>query len=89
MLIKYVYDPGHIIEYHDLEVQENLAYEERPVQIFDRKVKQLRNKEVPLLKIQWNKRGQEETTWELEDAIKTKYPELFTGQYHLLLSFYQ
>ena len=49
------------------------------MQILDRKIKQLQNKEVSLLKIQWNKRGQEEATWELEDAIKTKYPEFFTG----------
>ena len=55
MLRKYVYDPEHIIGYQDLDVQRNLAYEERPVQILDRKIKQLRNKEVPLLKIQWNK----------------------------------
>ena len=36
----------------DILVDEHLYYVERPVAILERKVKALRNKEVPLVKIQ-------------------------------------
>ena len=81
MLRKYVYDPSHVIKFDDLTLQKDLTYEERPIKILDKKIHQLRRKAIPMVKVQWYKRGQEEATWELEEAIKKKYPELFPGQY--------
>ena len=49
MLRKYVSDPFHILSVEDVELAENLVYEERPVQILDRRIKELRNKSVPLV----------------------------------------
>jgi hypothetical protein len=77
MLRKYVHDPEHVINYDTLEVQKDLTYEEAPMEIIERKVHALRNKEVALVKIRWKNHGIEEATWEKEDEIKTKYPELF------------
>ena len=43
-------------------VQEDLTYEETPVQILDRKEKVLRNKTVPLIKVLWRGQKYEEAT---------------------------
>ncbi|KAF3451278.1 hypothetical protein FNV43_RR07373 [Rhamnella rubrinervis] len=50
MLWKYMHDPSHVIEYESLEVYENLTYEEKPVEILDRKEQVLRNREIPIAK---------------------------------------
>nr|XP_027067838.1 uncharacterized protein LOC113693508 [Coffea arabica] len=62
-----------------IEIDEALTYEEKPVQVLDRKVKELRNKQIPLVKVLWKNHGVEEATWEMEDDMKTKYPELFSA----------
>ncbi|KAL5545125.1 hypothetical protein UlMin_008909 [Ulmus minor] len=50
MLKKYVPEPYHVLEHEPIEVHEDLTYEEKPVQILDRKEKRLRNKIIPLVK---------------------------------------
>ena len=54
-----------------------MSYEEKPVEILDRKTKSLRNKEIPLIKVLWRNHKIEEATWEREDAMRMNYPELF------------
>ena len=77
MLRKYVSDPSHILSIEDVELVENLVYEERPVQILDRKIKELRNKSIPLVKVLWRNHKVEEATWETEQDMRERYPELF------------
>ncbi|XP_073061811.1 uncharacterized protein [Primulina eburnea] len=77
MLRKYHPDPSHVLPPDEVELDQNLSYIERPIQILDRKDKQLRNKLIPLVKVQWNRHGVEEATRELEDKMRQKYPELF------------
>ncbi|XP_075486262.1 uncharacterized protein LOC142525862 [Primulina tabacum] len=60
-----------------LELALNLSYEERPVQILDRKSKVLRGKEISLVKLLWRNHAIEEATWEREDEIQQRYPELY------------
>ena len=55
-----------------------LNYVERPVAIRDRKVKVLRNREVPLVQVQWQHRKGSELTWESECKMQEQYPELFS-----------
>ncbi|XP_075475662.1 uncharacterized protein LOC142508903 [Primulina tabacum] len=45
--------------------------------ILDRKVKVLRNKEIGIIKILWRNQLVEEATWEPEEEMKLRYPELF------------
>jgi len=52
-LRKYIPDPNHIIDPEPIEIAENLAYEEHSVQILDRRVKKLRKKRIPLVKVLW------------------------------------
>ncbi|XP_062086246.1 uncharacterized protein LOC133792361, partial [Humulus lupulus] len=75
MLRKYVSDTTHVLKYEDLELQKDLSYEERPVQILDRKDKVLRNKIIPFVKVLWRNSKVEEATWELETAMRDQYPE--------------
>ncbi|XP_024028602.1 uncharacterized protein LOC112093762 [Morus notabilis] len=53
------------------------TYEEAPVQILDRKIKNLRYREILLVKVLWQHHGVEEATWELETAMQEQYPHLF------------
>ncbi|KAL5562372.1 hypothetical protein UlMin_032119 [Ulmus minor] len=77
MLKKYVPDTSHVLEQEPIELHEDLTYEEKPVQILDRKTKTLRNKEIPLVKVLWRNQKMEEATWEREDEMRLAHPELF------------
>ena len=43
-------------------------------------MKDLRNKQIPLVKILWKQHEVEKATWELETDIQEKYPELLTNK---------
>ena len=75
--IMYMADPSHVLRDQPLELKEDLTYEERPVQIVDRKDQVLQNKLIPLVKVMWMNHGREEATWEHEDQMHTQYPHLF------------
>ncbi|KAL0556754.1 hypothetical protein IC582_005270 [Cucumis melo] len=77
MLRKYVPDPSHVVDYEPLEIDENLSYTEQPVEVLAREVKTLRNKEIPLVKVLWRNHRVEGATWEREDDMRSRYPELF------------
>jgi len=49
-LRKYISDPNHVIEPEPIELAEDLISEEHPIQILDRRVKQLCNKSIPFVK---------------------------------------
>ncbi|KAL0561144.1 hypothetical protein IC582_001564 [Cucumis melo] len=77
MLRKYVPDPSHVVDYEPLEIDENLSYVEQPVEVLAREVKMLRNKQISLVKVLWRNHRVEEATWEREDDMRSRYPELF------------
>ncbi|KAA0052787.1 pol protein [Cucumis melo var. makuwa] len=77
ILRKYVPDPSHVVDYEPLEIDENLSYTEQPVGVLTREVKMLRNKEIPLVKVLWRNHRVEKATWEREDDMRSRYPELF------------
>ena len=66
MLWKYVSDSTHVLSYENLELDQDLSYEEKSVQILDRKDKVLQNKTIALVKVLWRNNKVEEATWELE-----------------------
>ncbi|XP_073131819.1 uncharacterized protein [Henckelia pumila] len=53
MLRKYVANPSHVIRHEPVDWTPDLSYEEMPVQIFDRQVRRLRNREIPMVKVLW------------------------------------
>ncbi|XP_073061840.1 uncharacterized protein [Primulina eburnea] len=80
MLRKYLANPSHVLRYESLELLPNLSYDEMPVQILDRKVKVLRNKEIGIVKVLWRNQVIEEATWEPEEEMKHRYPNLFNSR---------
>ena len=77
MLKKYVADPMHVVDFEPLQINENLSYEEQPVEILAKEVKRLRNRGIALVKVLWRNHGVEEATWEREEDMRAQYPELF------------
>ena len=77
MLRKYCFDELHILPVQEIQVQEDLSYDEKLKAILARDVKQLRNKQVSLVKVLWQHHGREEATWEPEATMRAQYPQLF------------
>ncbi|XP_027120467.1 uncharacterized protein [Coffea arabica] len=77
ILKKYHPDLSHVLRPKEVEIDENLSYEKKPVKLLDRKVKELRRKQIPLVKVLWRNHGIEEAIWEVEEET---YPELFLNQ---------
>lgn len=74
---KYIPDPTHVIEPDEVQVRDNLSYKAQPVRIEDQKIKQLRRKEIPLVKVIWEGLTSENATWETEEQMRKDYPQLF------------
>ena len=62
----------------EVTLSENLSYVEEPVKILDHKIKQLRKREIPMVKMAWKHYGVEEATWETEEKMRRDYPHLFS-----------
>ena len=77
MLRRYRSDPSHVVSSEIIELRLDLTYEEEPVEILAREVKELRNKRIPLVKILWKNHKTEEATWKNEETMHQQYPQLF------------
>jgi hypothetical protein len=64
----------------DLEVQEDLTYVEKPTQILEIADRVTRRNTIKMCKVKWSHQSKEEATWEREDDLRAKYPELFASQ---------
>ena len=76
-LRKYVSDPSHVFDHTELDVRSDMTYEVQPVQILDHREKVLKNRTIPLVLVSWGSQSGG-STWEREDEIRQKYPQLFT-----------
>ena len=63
-------DDSVVVPLEDIQVDDILNYIERPIAILDRKTKDLRNKRVELVKVQWKYHKGSEWTWEPEDEMR-------------------
>ncbi|XP_070049862.1 uncharacterized protein [Nicotiana tomentosiformis] len=77
MLRKCISDSSQVFEAPAMPLDEKLSYEEEPMAIVDRQVRKLRSKEIEFVKVLWRNHTVEEATWEIEDAMRVKYPHLF------------
>ncbi|KAD0254408.1 hypothetical protein E3N88_44556 [Mikania micrantha] len=66
------------IPLEDIQIQNNMQFIERPVEIMDHGVKKLKHSRIPIVKVRWEGKRGAEFTWEREDQMKLKYPHLFT-----------
>ena len=79
MLRKHISDAVVVDSSVSADIQENLSFDEIPVEILDFSVRRLRNKEVPLVKVLWRNQSVEGATWEAEADMRSKYPHLFSA----------
>src|SRR5688572_4230667 len=63
--------------------KKDLRYQEVPVKILDTVTRRTRNTAVRICRVQWSRHGEEEATWEREDALKKEFPHLFRTQSNL------
>nr|GEY03975.1 hypothetical protein [Tanacetum cinerariifolium] len=70
---------------YTLELPEELKGIHKPVEVFNKRVKRLKQSRILIVKVCWNSQMGLEFTWEREDQIKKKYPHLFTRMNSLTL----
>ncbi|KAI3515892.1 hypothetical protein L1887_14797 [Cichorium endivia] len=78
-LKKCLSDESLVIPLDEIQVNTKLHFVEEPVEIMDREIKSLKQSRIPIVKVRWNSRRGPEFTWEREDQMKQKYPQLFNG----------
>jgi hypothetical protein len=72
--------PKEQLSREDLDVQEDLTYIEKPTQILEIADRETRRSTIRMCKVKWGHHSEEEATWEREDDLKAKYPEIFSSQ---------
>ncbi|GKD22776.1 hypothetical protein Tco_1224479 [Tanacetum coccineum] len=61
----------------EIKVDKTLCFVEEPIEIMDREIKKLKRRKLALVKVRWNSKCGSEFTWEHEDQMRIKYPQLF------------
>nr|GEY63888.1 putative reverse transcriptase domain-containing protein [Tanacetum cinerariifolium] len=64
----------------EIKVNKKLRFVEDPIEIMDREIKKLKRRNIALVKVRWNSKRSLEFTWEHEDQIRIKYPQLFVDR---------
>ncbi|GJY64840.1 putative reverse transcriptase domain-containing protein [Tanacetum coccineum] len=63
----------------EIKIDKTLHFIDEPVEIMDREVKSLKRSKIPIVKVCWNSKLGPEFTWEREDHMKARYPQLFVA----------
>ncbi|XP_073153069.1 uncharacterized protein [Henckelia pumila] len=77
MLRKYMANLTHVLELEPLQLAGYLSFEERSVRILERQERKLRNRVIPMDKVQWLNHPVEEASWDRESDMLANYPNLF------------
>ncbi|GJZ50096.1 putative reverse transcriptase domain-containing protein [Tanacetum coccineum] len=64
----------------EIKVDKTLHFVEEHVEIMDREIKKLKRRKIALVKVRWNSKRGPEFTWEHEDQMRIKYPQLFVDR---------
>ncbi|GJU87751.1 putative reverse transcriptase domain-containing protein [Tanacetum coccineum] len=72
-------DESLVIPMKELRLDDKLNFVEELIEIMDREVKQLRQSRIPIVKVRQNSKRGPKFTWEREDQIHAKYPNLFSN----------
>ena len=80
MLRRYTPDPADVVDWGEIEVDTDGTLKEGPMCIMDSRDQVLRRKTVRLVRVLWQHRGVEESTWEREDTMRATYPFLFRDE---------
>ena len=80
MLQRYTPDPTYVVDWGEIEVDTDETFEEGPVCIMDNRDQVLQRKTVRLVRVLWQHRGVDESTWEREDTMRATYLFLFRDE---------
>jgi hypothetical protein len=75
-LKKYLHVPEEQIPMEDMDVKEDLSYQEYPIKILETSERVTQNKRIKMCKVQWSHHTEEEATWERE-KLKAEFPSFF------------
>ncbi|GKA84962.1 hypothetical protein Tco_0806616, partial [Tanacetum coccineum] len=79
-LKKCLADASLHVPLNEIKVDKTLRFIEEPAEILDREVKRLKRSKISLVKVRWNSKRGPEFTWEREEFMKSKYPQLFVDR---------
>jgi hypothetical protein len=77
VLCHYVVDESHKLNWKELQVSDARTLTVEPLFILDRRVRQLRNRLVDQVKVQWDKYSPGSATWEDAKTLRRDHPSLF------------
>nr|GEW73987.1 hypothetical protein [Tanacetum cinerariifolium] len=76
-LKKCLADEELVIPLDEEKIDDKLHFIKEPVKIMNQEVKQLKQSQIPIVKVRWNSKRGPEYTWEREDQMWKKYLHLF------------
>ena len=68
--------PEKVLDIEKLQVEPDLVYPEYPIKIVDHKTRVTRNQTSDFYKVQWSNHSEREATWETEEFVRARCPEL-------------
>nr|GEY71062.1 hypothetical protein [Tanacetum cinerariifolium] len=77
VLLKCLADAILHVPLDEIKVDKTLRFVEELVEIMNREIRKLKRKLIVLVKVRWNIKRGPEFTWEHEDQMRIKYPQLF------------
>ncbi|GKD00455.1 putative reverse transcriptase domain-containing protein, partial [Tanacetum coccineum] len=75
--LKCLADANLHVSLDEIKVDKTLHFVKEPVEIIEREIKKLKRRKIALVKFRWNSKWGPEFTWEHEDQMRVKYPQLF------------
>ncbi|GJV57860.1 hypothetical protein Tco_1458865, partial [Tanacetum coccineum] len=63
----------------EIRVDAKLNFVEEPIKILEREFKKLKRSRIAIVKVRWNSKCGPKFTWECEDHMRLKYPQLFSA----------
>ncbi|GJR06397.1 hypothetical protein Tco_0529381 [Tanacetum coccineum] len=78
--VKCLADANLHVPLNEIKIDKTLRFVEELVEIMDREIRNLKRSKIPLVKVHWNSKRGPEFTWEREDHMKSKYPQLFVDR---------
>jgi hypothetical protein len=77
LLKKYIHDANHVIDWNVIQVEQGSTFQVHLICILDQKIKQIHNRSIGIVKVQWTWYGPKDATWEHEDVMQEEYPHFF------------
>ncbi|GKC41410.1 hypothetical protein Tco_1059132 [Tanacetum coccineum] len=79
-LKKCLADANLHVPLNEIKIDKTLRFVEELIEIMDREIRNLKRSKIPLVKVHWNSKRGPEFTWECENHMKSKYPQLFVDR---------